>query len=58
MLLKDAIEAAKVKSNGRPIVVIPGIGTGASRMREFCLSHHTWLMEQLAKIHSEEIVFI
>lgn len=58
MLLKDAIDLAKYKSQGKPIIVIPGIGTGASRFKEFCPHHYEWLVKQLEKLHSEEIIFI
>lgn len=58
LLLAQALDFAKVKASGRTIIVIPGIGTGASRMKEFAIGHHTWLMRQLEKLHSEEVVWV
>lgn len=58
MLIRDAIDLSKYKANGRPIIVIPRMGEGVSRFKEFCPSTHKWMMEQLAKLHSGEVVFI
>jgi hypothetical protein len=51
-------EISAIPLDGRPIVVVPKIGLGCSRMKELAPKMYKFLIDELNKIKSPDIEFV